>query len=915
MKHALFSLVILTTLWHGAADCRAASVRFALIEDDAAHVASSMAAPLDRVLRAAGSRAVLEEALTLPCYYSGSDYRFRLPTATVTASTAAAATLETDLDVTLVYPPLPELVEALRKAAGDPATYPNPFSQEVSSRATVLSLALNPQGETLVTALVDPSQGESARWRSTAASVKRLVWDGRQVTVVVIGKVVGGLGRLAAALKEEHKSGPPLIGVSRGTVFGWAESELKGLAMAEALEGLGLRYAGVNAWELKPGDVLEKYRRRHPSGITFLSANIVYSSAPAVSYFPSYAVVDAGGLRVALTAVTAAAAEPYFAGAGLLGLQVADPYESLKALIPRLRREADLVVLINEVNADSQRLRRQLLGLDLILAEGFSWHDHGTGERQASTRQTGRREYEMPLWTMLSLHGALDLLSVEVTRQGGERDLTVSERHIRLGSSFPSDPAFPDFDPENFGITVSTDLPLLPSARRVFQAGPEAPLRVGPREFWNLAASLLAEETGSEAAVIQNVPLAVQVDSDIKEGIVRLWLQTNERAVIARLPGSRLKELLSQHRRHEDYTRLGISSGDKVRLAVGGLGPNDTIHGLAIDDRAFYRVATTQLVADALDLGLDAPLEPLGKTLDDIVLGGLRQRSGCAPQDYRSWMEGRTVKDTGLWRVDFRDVGLNIRNTTVVRDDAFSSVPNSRIQGFNERLVGGVAKTDLEYLNGPIKWTNTLEAEYARSRLQPRSGPAVTNTTANRLMLLTMGTRRVGSLSALWLAQSWGPSLGLQFEGEFEAAPGLRRKKIYSAFPGLELYGGRVVKSLELAANIRRDQSREPVNTQYGLRLRSVASAAVGPKKAATLQGELTTNYFFLTRRDQPQDLRLESELQLKLRIPVWKQLAVAPFLDFYAFGLKTRPLYGYSAMTGISIGFSRLWKPQYEKF
>ena len=41
----------------------------------------------------------------------------------------------------------------------------------------------------------------------------------------------------------------------------------------------------------------------------------------------------------------------------------------------------------------------------------------------------------------------------------------------------------------------------------------------------------------------------------------------------------------------------------------------------------------------------------------------------------------------------------------------------------------------------------------------------------------------------------------------------------------------------------------------------------------------------------------------------------IRAFLAFYFFSLKTRPLWGYSAMTGITIGFSRLWKPQYEKF
>jgi hypothetical protein len=59
----------------------------------------------------------------------------------------------------------------------------------------------------------------------------------------------------------------------------------------------------------------------------------------------------------------------------------------------------------------------------------------------------------------------------------------------------------------------------------------------------------------------------------------------------------------------------------------------------------------------------------------------------------------------------------------------------------------------------------------------------------------------------------------------------------------------------------------------------------------------------------------VEGDANAKLDIPIRKHLSVAPFVDFYWFGLKTQPRYGYSLMTGLSIGFSRLWKPQYEDF
>jgi hypothetical protein len=204
--------------------------------------------------------------------------------------------------------------------------------------------------------------------------------------------------------------------------------------------------------------------------------------------------------------------------------------------------------------------------------------------------------------------------------------------------------------------------------------------------------------------------------------------------------------------------------------------------------------------------------------------------------------------------------------------------------------------------------------EYAKDRISPRDAPATTNLAANRIMFLTLDTKRVGGVPYAWLARSWGPSVGLQYDGEFQSTPGLRRKQVYSVFPGVEFFDGSVVRTLTGSGILKRDLSRDPPNTQTGLRLRALISTPVGPG-GAKLDAELWNNYFFLTRRDAASDLRIEGDANAKLSIPIRQHLSVAPFVDFYWFGLKTRPAYGYSLMTGISIGFSRLWKPQYEDF
>lgn len=425
---------------------------------------------------------------------------------------------------------------------------------------------------------------------------------------------------------------------------------------------------------------------------------------------------------------------------------------------------------------------------------------------------------------------------------------------------------------------------------------------------------MLSERAKAEAGILTAPALGVQSVGEIRESYVRDWMAPPSPAVIVAIKGDRLKSMIDESAEQARREAAGLTSS-RARFVVGGVDSKKRVRGAPLDSAGTYRIATSRAAAE--ELGLPEPYEPLpgGPTVDRTVIEELRARAGrSTPAEYHSWMAGAPLSEPGLWRLNFRDVGLNLRQTKVVRNDDFDPVPNSRVQGFNELLVGGVFKADAEYLKSEFKWTNTVEAEYAKSRIEPRHSPATVNLASNRIMLLTLATRRAGGIRQEWFARSYGPSVGLQYDGEFESAPGLRRKQTYSLFPGVEFFDGTFIRSMELAGIVKRDLGREPPNTQTGLRLRSVYSKEVGPSKAV-VHGELWNNYFFLTKQDTAGDLRMEGDFNIKLRVPIRRYLSVAPYFDFYWFQLKTRPTWGYTTTLGVSIGFSRLWKPQYEPF
>ena len=865
-----------------------------------------MIQPLERVLKDAGA-----------------DHRFHLPPGVGGPDTAAssdAIALESEAEVAFVYPPDASFVEALRKAAGDPATYRHPNALSLSPRDAEVAATPAADGGTTVVVRADLERPATGRWRTGLAAYYRLRWKGRDIAVAVLGRTYGGLGRLAAAAAREAENGP-LTGLARGGTFGSSDSDARGRAAADALERAGLKYSALSASEIEHWTDLEAYRRERPSGISYLSANLVYSTmtdsrSPARTILPPYALFQASGTRVAIVGLTPDSAAPLLSQFGLERLKVEDPVLALTALIPRLREQADVVVALGALGAaDRGRLASSMRGLDLIVADDAPFYIYSSPPA-SSVEQADRPPFGNPLPTVRAYAPALNVIEVE--RRAGEEgvDWTLRQKAVLLDDSVNPAEGFPEPALEAYAAGRSTEAALLPAARSVFPPSERggSPF-YDPRDFWTLAAGLLAERGHAEAGLLPAPPIPVQTVGPVRESFVREWLGGAEPAVLVSVPGDRLKSLADaatdQRRRQE----AGLPMASSLNFVVSGFDPAGLLRGAPLDKGGTYRLATSRAAAEALDLPKPYTLIPGTATVPAAVLDEMRARSTDAkPYDWRRWMEGMPIAEPGLWRINFRDISLNARETRVQTSDAFNSVVNSRVQGSDELLIGETLKTDVEYLHHEYKWTNTLEMEYAKDKITPRGQPSVTNLTSNRIMFLTLDTKRVGGIPYGWLAHSWGPSLGFEYDGEFQANPGLPRKQVYSAFPGFEFFDGSVVKSLETTGILKRDLSRTPQNTQTGLRLRALVSTAVG-SGGARLNAELWNNYFFLTHSDNASDLRLEGDANAKLSIPIRKYLSVAPFVDFYWFGLKTQTAYGYSLMTGISIGFARLWKPQYEAF
>ncbi|MEE8425219.1 MAG: hypothetical protein V3S11_05295, partial [Elusimicrobiota bacterium] len=866
--------------------------------------------PFERMLQNGGTDFVLLRVENLPSHFNGEEYTYRLPERFLSIIAQSGLFEEKDegagperVELQVIetgggyfafVPPDPELMGRLLALVRDRKGYHHgrvPRSR--LSRASLIRTSLADGSEIHALKIRSADEVRYPQWRSTVALVYKIRYRGREADALFLYKTLGGEGRLASALEGlREQYGPELLVLNRGEIFVGGATKTTGTLAGYRFEGMGVQASVVGAGELVRLKDLFAYRseRGAGEGVHFLSANLVYSSDTARSLLPTHRIFQVEGKRVAVLGLTRSAYGKFLVAEESELYTVKDAIATAREWVPQLREEADVILVLSNLSiSGNEKLKRRVPGIDLIIGNSFQFR---TDSALPTTHRSDpeRDPSQIALLITADWPSVLSHVEVEHRSLGGEHySLSAREEHILLDESFPDREGYPKFNPLGYGVSADTGPPLLPAARRLYLGVQAAGIaRLKSRDFWSLGASLAAESLGAEAAFVPVWGIRQLTTGDYRESLVRDWFRRQDRFVVFQLPGSALSALIAEVRRQEGGG--SIPSGG-LRMAVGGVGAGDTIHGVAVEAKALYRVAATRRL-----LALDRQYPAFGGAsrpksnapVDKVILSRLRSaaREGWPAERYRPLLEGRPLRERGLWRVNFRDVSLNVSNTKVVSDDAFDSVPNARVNGFDELLIGSALKTDVEYLRGPLKWANILEAEYSKSRLSPPGQQVILNTPQNRLSFRTVGTHRIGSFPWHWAAKSYGPSFGVEYEGHVERVPLQRRKHIVSVLPGVEFYGGSFLSSVEISGNLRRDFTpRTPVN-QYGFRMRSIFGKSLGKSR---FSGDLWANFFIKTPQDTSQDLKFEANAKIKLSLPLYKSFSLAPFIDFYYFVLKTR--------------------------
>lgn len=164
---------------------------------------------------------------------------------------------------------------------------------------------------------------------------------------------------------QENK---PLLNVDAGDVFGPRNQNEREQTrfLCEVLGTFGLDAIGLGEQDLNYGlDFLREMIAQH--GLPFVNAN-VRETATGQLILPEFKVVERNGVKYGITSVLDPQQQILTLTGGEGQFTVADPVATLRELLPRLRKEAECVVLLSHMGeTGTEALLKEMQGIDMCV--------------------------------------------------------------------------------------------------------------------------------------------------------------------------------------------------------------------------------------------------------------------------------------------------------------------------------------------------------------------------------------------------------------------------------------------------------------------------------------------------------------------------------------------------------------------
>lgn len=751
-----------------------------------------------------------------------------------------------------------------------------------------------------------------------------LVADGEPTVVTIVGRTFGGAARLAPALRARLRTlRTPVLPIMAGGLGFRLGVSLPPELVIGMWDTLGFKLMAFEdlafVWKLR--------KELKGRGRKLIATNVEWTGPPDASPFVPYAIEDLAGIKVGIISVLPQAPYPELIAAKA-PLKVGNPAFAASRAVKALREDhgSDLIVCVSHLKGEEEaQLLWTAWNIDVLIAGDVA--ETAIRRMRKVTLKNWRRERrsEPALRARRSQFSYGELtLGFEPSPVGPEL-VWVEERAGPVASDMPEDQKLAAIEEAVLTKFLGAKTSVLPDPRTVWPQADQSRLVYGPLEVHNIGAQLLREGAGTEAALLRIRPLNSNTPGMVREYFVRHWLDPRSEACVVELPGGALRPLL---RRLESASPRGTGSAWRevskyfrdALLAGAGVEKSGRISGLPLRDHESYSVAlTTDLLDDPSfpELKRASRRRPLGP-LADIVIDGLKRMSPSGPESpdsearyldrVRALAEGKTPEKP-VWRLNLRDLSVQLANTQVEDNENFTQVRDARVRTIDQTLVQASSRLFSELYWGRFRWDAGVSTDYGRLTLKPRGSSRIVNETMDQVVFESDLRHKTLDVSAGKLRSKLGPFLALSYSTEFTKPEDTPTRKFLSVKPGLALSEGRFLEKVYAAALVETDYSTPAPNTEYGFEA-GLRWGSPLPPTAARLRLDAAYRRFAPSRLDTADDLKSELEARARLDVPILGDLSLSPFLELYVFQGKIVRRTGTSTRFGLSLSYSFLWKP-----
>lgn len=878
---------------------------------------------LEKVLSADPAHVRLEKIETARGYYSNGNFLYDLPPELKGEDLPAGGAprvvlgetevLDTPKEALFVstrtaYPLIDKILDYAQDRS-DEGTF-DPGARKKTGRLTRISLSDGRE----IAAMSLSALPQGASWRGTMALSYHILVDSRPVTVLIIGRPLGGPDRLKALIEKRLKEvGEPVLKFSIGGVGLPEEFGIPGAQnpVLDALKESGYKFLAFSSQDMElVWDEMLGWARQ---GLKLLCTNI--KSAGGQSPIETVHVETILGVRVGFISLV-----PRDSGEVLArkkrAFSVLDPAAAARDAIKELRagKKVDVIVAISHLTAEQDlKLLQEVEGIDIYLENMDSF--------VAARRKTvielsnwNRERHNLPALRATGVNYSFSEIGLGFRKDDTGFELVRIEENP--GPTSPD--VSPDIDSGEYPEKVLSFFlkprePLLPDPRMLWPAAQPPKLMYRPAEFWNLAAQALRKETGAEVAFLKINEMDSNVTGAITESYIQQWLLPREHAVTARLSGQALKALWKRFSFVE--VPLGRDSmpnrSSEISLAPAGIDKKGRVSGVPLADDEIYTIATTeellQKTEELPELKEVFDVRPTGRSLADVVFGTLKNRS-IPDAELKRLIEGKTPAGL-VWRVNLRELSMQFANTQVQNNDGFAQVRDARVQAIGQIVTQAGAKLFSEFYWNRMRWDTGVSADYGRVTLKPKGIAPIVNVIKDSLVFETELRHRSLFLEKGRTRASLGPFANVAYDTQFTKPDDIPKREVVRGKIGLKLFDGSRLKEFYAGPALQTDYSFPTPYTQSGYAAGLRWDSPI-PKTPVHLRVDVSYLEFFPSRRDTAADLRRTLDVTAKMRVPFFGNLNLSPFVSYYLFEGKTVKATGYNILFGFALDYSRLWKP-----